>query len=153
MPVLAACNRAGFVTSCSQPGEITGSAGWPCKQRAAVEGFASGAVLARLRAVVRGTDVVLLAQKPRRWRCDYSQVVPVSAPGHTRTSFGVCLSRRHLADSWTGYGACHRDGVKALQAAWQVALIDPEWGRNDLLWPLLAAFTANTVMRDPEGGA
>lgn len=156
VPVLAACNRAGFVTSCSQPGEITGSTGWPWKQRAAVEGFADGAALTRLRAAVAGTSVILTAQKPRRWRCSYSHAVPVSAggaSGRTRTSFGVCLSRRHLADSWTGYGVCHRDGVKALQTAWQVALIDPEWGRNDLLWPLLAAFTANTVMRAPEGGA
>jgi hypothetical protein len=28
--------------------------------------------------------------------------------------------------------------VKALCAAWQVTVIDPEWGRDDLLWDVLA---------------
>jgi hypothetical protein len=39
------------------------------------------------------------------------------------------------------YGpVCHPDAVNALCNAWQVTLIDPEWGHNDQIWPLLKAF-------------
>lgn len=48
------------------------------------------------------------------------------------------MSRAEIAD---GYGDdLHPAAVEALSDAWQVTLIDPEWGRNDLLWPLLDAF-------------
>lgn len=30
-----------------------------------------------------------------------------------------------------------------LSAAWQVTLIDPVWGRNDVLWPVLKASVAS----------
>ena len=48
-------------------------------------------------------------------------------------------------DDWTGYGICHPDAVDALCAAWQVTLIDPEWGRRDALWDMLAAFCPGEV--------
>jgi hypothetical protein len=32
---------------------------------------------------------------------------------------------------------CHRDAVRALCSAWQVTVIDPEWGRPDVLWQVL----------------
>ncbi len=32
--------------------------------------------------------------------------------------------------------------IEALCAAWQVTIIDPEWGRNDVLWTVLKSFTA-----------
>ena len=53
------------------------------------------------------------------------------------TGFGVQLPRRHIRDGWLGYGICHRDAVDALCAAWQVTVIDPEWGRPDVLWRVL----------------
>ena len=49
IPVLACCNRAGYVTNGSQPGEAgTGYDGAWWEQRAAVEGFASPAVAERI---------------------------------------------------------------------------------------------------------
>jgi hypothetical protein len=35
---------------------------------------------------------------------------------------------------------CHPEAVSAVCEAWQVTLIDPEWGRNDVLWPVLQRF-------------
>src|ERR1700678_2550864 len=49
IPILATLNRAGFVTSGSQPGDAGyGSEGTGWQQRAAVEGFADAALLVRL---------------------------------------------------------------------------------------------------------
>ncbi|MDX2576715.1 hypothetical protein PV332_14675 [Streptomyces scabiei] len=35
---------------------------------------------------------------------------------------------------------CDRQAVREVAAAWQVTLIDPVWGRNTVLWPLLGRF-------------
>jgi len=57
IPVLAACNRAGFVTVVSQPGEepALGYDGQIWTQRAALEGFADTATLEALRRHTAGT--------------------------------------------------------------------------------------------------
>ena len=57
--------------------------------------------------------------------------------GRPYTHFGAQLPRRHLRDRWTGYGICHPSAVTALCGAWQVTVLDPQWGRNDRLWPVL----------------
>jgi hypothetical protein len=141
--VLAALNRAGYVTRCSQPGESGISmdgTGWA--QRAAVDGFAPAAVAGRIRdaAGQAGLSVILHAPMRRRSRTGYGQVVPVTVEdGGPCTWFGAQVPRRDLRDAWTGYGICHRQAVKALCAAWQVTVIDLDWGRDDRLWPALRA--------------
>jgi hypothetical protein len=73
-----------------------------------------------------------------RWRIRYDQALPVTrGDGQDVTWFGAQLSRRHLRDGWTGYGACHRDAVAAVCSAWQVTVIDPQWGRPGRLWDVL----------------
>ncbi len=62
--------------------------------------------------------------------------------GEVVTRFGVQLPRRHIRSGITGYGICHPDAVDALCSAWQVTVIDPEWGRPDLLWRVLSAAVA-----------
>jgi hypothetical protein len=57
--------------------------------------------------------------------------------GEAVTRFSVRLPRRHLRDPHVGYGICHSDAVAALYRAWQVTVIDPVWGRDDVLWPAL----------------
>ena len=169
MPVLARLNRAGFVTSGSQPasdGKGCDGANW--RQRAAVEGYASDAVLDRLRSCVRldattGTFPLLIAQKASRWRYRYDRAVAVTrtdgcdphcptrhADGCDYTWFGAKVPRhRHIRDPHMGYGICHPDAVDAVCEAWQVTVIDPEWGRNDLLWDVLDdALTTFKAVRD-----
>jgi hypothetical protein len=38
--------------------------------------------------------------------------------------------------------------VQAICDAWQVTVIDPEWGRDDLLWPLLWIFAGRLLSGD-----
>ena len=142
-PVLAACNRAGFVTDSSQPGRT----GYGWSQRAAVCGFVTPGTWVRLWAATEGLPLIRSAVRSTRWRIRYKTAFPVTRCGGTVfTRFGATLSRRHLSDSWTGYGICHEDAVHAVCDAWQVTLIDTEWGREDSpLWPALAAFAGLVV--------
>jgi hypothetical protein len=144
VPVLAAANRAGFVTDSSQPGES--GDGW--EQRAAVQGYADDETLDALtRAARKAPDgLVLLACESTRFRVNYRSALPVTrSGGRDFTWFGAALPRRHLRDSWTGYGECGREAVKAVCGAWQVTLIDTEWGREDSpLWAVLADFASRT---------
>jgi hypothetical protein len=143
VPLLAKLNRAGFVTTGSQIGESgPGYDGARWEQRAAVEGFASTAAANVLYGTAQAagllTVIHYMATVPR-CRYGYRRSVPVTTRnGRRMTRFGVQLPRRHIRDGWTGYGICHPDAVKALCSAWQVTLIDPEWGRADLLWDVLA---------------
>jgi hypothetical protein len=55
--------------------------------------------------------------------------------GEEFTWDGGARSRQSIED---GYGeTCHPKAVEALVRAWQVTLIDQQWGRNDQLWPVL----------------
>ena len=152
VPVLARLNRAGFVTSGSQPGfDGKGCDGAHWKQRAAVEAYCSGETLDRLRSACRIDGwPLLIVQKapPRRYSYDRAVAVtrtdgcdpacPTRHPdGCDYTWFGTVVPRRHIRDPHVGYGICHRDAVNALCSAWQVTVIDPEWGRTDLLWDVL----------------
>jgi hypothetical protein len=141
--VLAAANRAGFVTESSQPGRSdirqSGSYAECGMQRAAVQGFAGDDVMAALRQAVAGTGLTFLASRaPRRtdWR---TAIVVTLDDGEPFTWFGATPSRRDLAGD---YDYCRKSVVAALQDAWQVTIVDPEWGRNDRLWPALEAFAA-----------
>jgi hypothetical protein len=138
VPVLAAANRAGFVTDCSQPG---GSGpGW--EQRAAVQGFADPATWIRLWEATEGLPLMRGAQLATRFRANHRTALPVTRDRRgIVTRFGAVLPRRDLRDSWVGYGACHPDAVRAVCGAWQITLIDTEWGREDSpLWAALAEF-------------
>jgi hypothetical protein len=140
---LAACNRAGFVTDCSQPG-YSGDGTW--EQRAAVEGFASPGVLGRILRETDGTGLIVIAQRSSRRRVRYGKAHVVTRHnGAAYTRFGAQLPRRDLRDPHVGYGICHADAVDALCRAFRVTVIDPRWGRNDLLWPALERFAAQEV--------
>jgi hypothetical protein len=110
IPALTAANRAGFVTDNSQ------SADGPWE--AWVVGFASDATLAGLRAAVAGTPLILTACRDREHACQWRR-----------------CPRQELLGYWAA--RCPR---AELAAAWWVVITDPEPGRNDRLWPALAAF-------------
>lgn len=153
IPVLARLNRAGLVTSGSQPGfDGKGCDGAHWKQRAAVEAYAAESVALPLihAAQVAGMRVVACPpSRVPRWRYRYDRAVAVTRTdgcdpacpsrhpdGCDWTWFGTIVPRRHIRDREVGYGVCHRDAVNALCTAWQVTVIDPEWGRNTL-WDVL----------------
>ena len=143
VPVLAQLNRAGYLTNSSQPGEAgLGYDGERYEQRAAVEGFAGAKLTHTLTDAARDAGLTVIAYDPAglpRWRNRYRHCMPVTqAGGHAFTRFGAHLSRRFLRDGWVGYGDCHPAAVEAVCAAWQVTVIDPVWGRPNLLWDVLS---------------
>ena len=140
--VLAAANRAGYITASSQPGgNGLDDSGARWSQRAAVTGFASDATMRRLRAGSGQVRLTTIYARPRRWRTTREHATCVTwFGGRPVTSFGSCLSQAHLRDWWAGYGVCHPEAVAALCQAWQVTIIDPQWGRDSVLWPALQAF-------------
>jgi len=142
VPVLARLNRAGFVTIGSQAGESgPGHGGARWEQCAAVEGFADTRLAFRLAGAAGDAGLDYVLHDPvnlPRWRYRYHGAVIVTRRnGHPYTSFGCQLPRRHIRDPHVGYGACRQDAVRALCGAWQVTLIDPEWGRSGVLWDVL----------------
>lgn len=79
------------------------------------------------------------APKDHRGRDDGIHVTVRAAVngGHGEhvTWFGHRLPRKEIEFL---YGdLCHPAAVKAIKDAWQVTVIDPQWGRDDTLWPLL----------------
>lgn len=142
VPALAALNRAGYVTIGSQPGETgRGVDGGFWEQRAAVDGLASGLLVWRIAGAAERAGLTVITHDPAgrpRWGTR-GQAVPVTREdGEDCTWFGAQVSRHHLSDSWTGFGGCHRDAVRAVLRAYQVTVIDPEWGRPGLLWEVLS---------------
>lgn len=136
--VLAAVNRAGYLTSCSQPGETgEGFDGAWWEQRAAVEGYADTATVERLRAGLAGTRFQVIAHQRRRGlrRPVGHGVTVTTREGQQCTRFGAQLGRATIGTEFGGLGPA---AFRALLDAWQVTVYDPQYGPNDL-WPALAA--------------
>jgi len=153
IPTLAKLNRAGYVTECSQPGmaPTVGYDGRLWSQRAAVSGFADDATAARILTAVEGTELVLIAHgtPPRRrwwqWRRPVNPAIVVTSAGYqVSTEFGARMS---LGDLEGCLGDLGQEGFTAVRDALQVTVIDPAWGRNDVLWPVLDAVVADVVAR------
>jgi len=140
IPVLAQMNRAGYLTSGSQPGYRIGDE--KSDQRAAVEGFAAQGTALRLIGTAQRAALRVVAYPPSmmpRRRVRYDDAVPVTRyRGDDATWFGAARPRRDIRSPVVGYGICRKEAVRSLCGAWQVTIIDPEWGRNDLLWDALA---------------
>jgi hypothetical protein len=138
IPVLAAANAAGYLTESSQPGvPLRDGSG----QRAAVSGYAGDEVKSALAAITSGTRLLCTAQRSSAVRVSYASATVVTMDdGRPFTEFGARLPRKELRYF---YGdACHADAAEAVCAAWQITIIDPQWGRNDVLWPVLEKFAS-----------
>ncbi|MFJ9012311.1 DUF6919 domain-containing protein [Streptomyces canus] len=134
VPVLARLNRAGFVTDQSQPGcDEYGIYGhW--KQRAAVSGLVGDEqllnALARVAEAERLTILVRTVDEASR----RPGITATTVDGEAYTDFGGHLSRSDLRHIWLGTSWA---ALAEIEAAWQVTLIDPVYGRTDRLWPAL----------------
>jgi hypothetical protein len=141
--VLAAINRAGFLTHQSQPGvplDEHGSA-----QRANVSGFVSAGAFPVLMAAIAdaGADLIITAARGPALE-DFGPLIVITLDyGKEFTVDGGAMSpatlRLNYEDDY------HPDAIEDLIRSWQVALIDPEWGRNDTLWPILAGFARRSA--------
>ncbi|MEW2415316.1 hypothetical protein AB0953_16595 [Streptomyces sp. NPDC046866] len=132
IPTLAAANRAGFVTTGSQPASdgYWGGARW--RQRAHVDGVVHdrSPLLGRLTALERQGFQVY-----RGWPKE--GVVITDRDGEPQTGFGgFRLGRDHAAREWHGIG---RHALRELKDhGVRLNIVDMTWGRDDRLWPALA---------------
>lgn len=118
---LAAANRAGYVTTDSQPGCVDETARATWRQRAAVQGYIDDPDLLRRVKAAAAREGLLVLDGTRRppWE------IVTTRDGKPHTAFGEPLPTRHIRHQWAGV---HRDALKALTAARQIALVHPSWG-------------------------
>lgn len=128
--VLAAVNRAGYFTTCSQPGVPFQGAE---AQRAAVEGFCDEEIAARIQAALLPTDLVLFLAPPHSGRG--VQICVTMDNGEPFTWIGGALTDESIDHLFAP--DLQPAALAALHGAWQVTILDPHWGRNDVLWPAL----------------
>lgn len=133
--VLATVNRAGLLTTFSQPGlPFVGGSG----QRASIDGFGTRDTIGRLQRLTLGTDLILIAFAPG---CESGGQVPVTVMGGGEcTWLGLPLDAADIDDYYQE--DLSDRALQAVRSAWQVNLIDPVWGRDDLLWDTLRKFNA-----------
>ncbi len=135
--LLAAVNRADFVTRHWQAAELPADGR---EQRAAVSGFADDETFTRLMTSAAGADLIISAA--RAAEDDGGPMYCITREYDRENTWdGGARSCQSLRDDHAG--SCHPDAVDALIRAWQITLIDPQWGRNDHLWPVLDRFAAS----------
>lgn len=140
IPTLAAANRAGFLTDQSQPGcDGPGYDGLRWQQRAAVTGLvADEQLLTRIRRAGEAAGLLVLISHPRLLPCGQGATCTVRG-GRPYTRFGEHLPVHVLLHIWAG---ASRQALEQVIDAWQVCVIDPDFGRNDRLWPALDSLFA-----------
>lgn len=124
--ILANFNRKGFVTLNSQPGEqIEEGSG----QRAEVSGFASEEVAKRLYKLMLDSGLLVFIYPPF---VESGYHIPITIwDFHPCTWSGSSCGGEHLRFIME---ATSREAIAELAETWEVIIIDPQWGRNDLLW-------------------
>lgn len=142
VPALATMNRAGFVTCHSQPGQPWRDEG---AQRACVSGFCTVEVAETIAAGCLRTDLVCLVHWPGAEPGAYIPVTIDEDRAYTWDGMGEALE--DIVQNWAEHG--FRRAAKVLIDSWQVSVIDPVWGRNDLLWPTVV----DALARGPATGA
>ena len=135
---LAALNRNGLFTKESQPG--LRSAG--LAQRQYVTGFCSAEIVAQLLALSTRSELVTVAHAPGE---SSSAAIPVTVDGgEVVTVLGSSenpVTEEQIQD-WAGET---NDNLALLLAdSWYVEILDPAWGRDDVLLPaVLGALRAS----------
>lgn len=126
---LSAINRLGYLTEFSQPGV-------PGSQRASVAGFCERSQGECLASLSLSSDLVVVSEYPG---VEAIYEVPITQDqGRTFT----ILAGRPILDPSCGF---HPQTLSALSNCLYVSIVDPCWGRNDLLWTSVIA----ALKRDP----
>lgn len=151
VPSLAALCRAGYITTCSQPGFAgTGANGLWWEQRAAVELVVSNdpARLHQLLAAARAAGMLVRVNDPRRGGVQDEPVIATTCDGEPMTAFGGRIGRADMAIQWLGLDRSLYDQVA--QGVY-VSIVAPEYGPvGDRLWVLLDQVTGLRPAPDPE---
>jgi hypothetical protein len=131
VPILVRLNRAGILTTFSQPGWGDISSG--SAQRASFDGYTSETIAKQIAAIALCRPVIVFAYPPE---CEGGYYIPVST-GEFHPS---CWSGRPCRVEESGFEEGFSFSPSALadfRSAWELAVIDPKWGREDYLWSVL----------------
>jgi hypothetical protein len=137
---LAALNRAGFLTECSQPAlpPTTGWDGATYEQRAAVQGFTDRETADRIEAICREEGLTCIRHSGAGRRIDYSTAQDCTwRDGRPVRDFGARLGRREVRLCMSGHGE------RELRNAEQITVIDPDPQPSDRLFTILAGRLAS----------
>ncbi|MBT2567637.1 hypothetical protein J7I84_14205 [Arthrobacter sp. ISL-85] len=128
---LAELNRNGIFTRESQPGIRSKDAA----QREYVTGFCSAATAGELLALSTRTELVTVAHAPGEAS---SAAIPVTLAG-TEITTVLGSSENPVEEAQIQDWAGETNDALALLLAdsWYVEILDPVWGRNDVLLPAL----------------
>lgn len=133
VPSLAAVNRAGFLTTDSQPGCTGTTAGETYQQRASVDGLISDTELLKALAVTSwGLGIQMIVHHGPGYDPEF--VFPATLVDDRPVTWSG--GRLGHADTACLFEGCHPDALRAVTSAWQVALVDPVVGRS-MLWTVL----------------
>lgn len=138
IPVLGRANRSGFVTTDSQPGRTsTAFDGRPWVQRAAVQGYVAAAnpLLTRITGAARAAGLVVTVYGPGHAVGPRDGLVATRWADCPHTAFGGRSSRAQRRTELHGIGRSARRDLDRHGVA--LAVIDPAWGRDDVLWSLI----------------
>ncbi|NUT72453.1 hypothetical protein [Pseudarthrobacter sp. C4D7] len=126
---LAELNRNGLFTKESQPGILGGGAA----QRQYVTGFCGAETARGLLALSTRTELVTVAHAPGE---ESSAAIPVTLAG-TEIATVLGSSENPVTDGQIRDWAGETNDALALLLAdsWYVEVLDPVWGRNDVLLP------------------
>jgi hypothetical protein len=152
VPTLAALCRAGYVTTCSQPGEADpGADGAWWEQRAAVEGVVTDPeLLHRLVHAATAAGMLVRVNDHSRGGVQDQPVVVTTRDGEPMTAFGGRTSRRDMAVQWPGLD--HRLYDQVTHGTY-VTIAAPEYGTDgERLWGVLDK-AADQPATCPECGA
>lgn len=142
VPTLAALCRAGYVTTCSQPGFAgTGANGLWWEQRAAVELVVTDAVLFhRLVDAAHAAGMLVRINDHRHdGGVQEKPVVVTTCDGEPMTAFGGRISRADMAIEWPGLDSGLYDQVTH---GTYVSIVAPEYGpAGERLWTALDFLT------------
>ncbi|NUS36332.1 MAG: hypothetical protein HOQ04_07705 [Pseudarthrobacter sp.] len=132
-PSLAELNRNGLFTKESQPGVLADGAA----QREYVTGFCSAATAAELLALSTRTELVTVAHSPGETS---NAAIPVTIAG-TEVTTVLGSSENPVEEEQIRDWAEETNDALALLLAdsWYVEILDPVWGRNDVLLPAVLA--------------
>ena len=140
VPFLTSFNRAGFLTTSSQPGLTE----LDYQQRAYVGGFARESVARAIARLSLVTDLHVVTTPPG-WELGFHTPV-------TQSDFMAC--------TWSGFTGfdeieffaehCSHEAIVQLSQTWSVSVIDMQWGRGDHLWRELARAICVSEKPHPE---
>jgi hypothetical protein len=128
IPTLVMINQLGLVTINSQPGVPIDEHG--NGQRAFLDGVCSAEIAGQVCDALQGTELVVVAFPPMTG--GRGQIVITLDEWSEFTWCGIHYPEAEADMYGDEVGPELADLVRS---SWMLQIIDPHWGRNDLLWP------------------